>query len=100
MILGVASTADAGHVWCWTAPLQPDNRKMFYTGAVETTQSQYSLDNAFGDYVRQHYPRDATGPGQCKLYSSQQQASSYLSQYRENSETSDHMQIIDLSWTP
>lgn len=98
--MGAAKASEYG--WCWTAPLDSSNRKMFYSGvfSVPSADTQYILDGQFGEYVRRGYRSDGTGPGQCRLYNDERSAQRYLDQARDNSANSDRLQVIDLSWNP
>jgi hypothetical protein len=87
------------YVWCWSAPLRPDNRKMFYSGIFTAIPSQQrDMQSKFGQYVQTNYPDDNTGNGECKFYSTRDYAQSDLSKDKKNSDFN-HQQIIDTGWT-
>jgi hypothetical protein len=99
----VASGGKAQYEWCWTAPLDNRNQKMFYSKvfAVVPMANQERIMHGFRDFVRDQYPSDNTGPGECNgPYATEDVAKSYLNQYRTNSRDFNNLQIIDTYWSP
>jgi hypothetical protein len=89
--------------WCWTAPLDNRNKKIFYSKVftIGPTDNQQTIMHGFRDFVRESYPSDNTGPGECDgPYTTMDVAKSYLNQYRTNSRDFDQMQVIDTDWGP
>lgn len=94
-----AEAADQ-YIWCWSAPLRPDNHKMFYSGIFTGMPSQQrDMQSKFGQYVQANYPNDNTGNGECKFYSTRDEAQSYLNLDKKNSAESNRQQVIDTGWT-